>query len=366
MGRTRFVQVSSLIAALAVTVLASGIGCSSNAECDPAKCATGNKCLQGFPSADAEQKGTGATVACRLPCSSQEGCPFNYHCTAAGSTESYCVADRPPGGKPYAKKDTGQWGFACDPTKGLDNNPACDTAQNFWCYASSPTDGAAFCTQYQCKDDGDCRGGYYCATVNVAPNAVTAARTFGETTTVCLPRTWTGSPNSFCAPCKSDVDCPKNQGIAQHCVGLGDGTETVCATECTNNANCNRDAQCVDAGLGVNICAPRANTCKGAGTYCQPCHSDKDCKNGWCVGADSGDLATSYSTEHFCTEKSKVACVVASNKLTASDCPVGPAGPGSCSPSMRNNVAVSGPLADQCFGLWTFSGSGVVGCWSAK
>ncbi|CAN5564801.1 hypothetical protein BH09MYX1_BH09MYX1_21330 [soil metagenome] len=367
MARTGLKHLASAFVALGAVTL--WLGCSSTpAGCDSSKCATGNKCLLGFATADAEQANAGATTSCKLPCDKQDACPFNYHCSGVngvGGTDTYCVPDR-PSGKPYAKKDTGQWGYACDPTKGLDTNPACDSAQNFWCYASSPTDGGAFCTQYQCKDDGDCRGGYYCATVNTAPNATTATRSYGDTTTVCLPRTWTGSPNTYCAPCKADIDCPLNQGLPQHCVGLGDGSETVCASECTSNANCTRDAVCADAGLGVNICAPRAGTCKGAGKYCGPCHSDKECGDGFCVGPETGDLATSYSTEHFCTAKSKVACVAQGMSLTASDCPASPAGSTSCVASVKNGNPVTGKLADQCFGLWTFNGSNVVGCWSNK
>ena len=365
MARSGLSYLASAFVALGAIAITTSFGCSSSPECDSTKCAAGNKCLPGFTSADAELKGTPVSTSCKLPCSKQEECPFNYHCTSAGGTQPYCVADRAPGGKAYAKKDSGQWGTPCDPTKGLETNPACDSAQNFWCYAASPTDGAAFCTQYQCKDDLDCRGGYWCATINTAPNAATANRTFGETQTVCLPRVWNGSVNTYCAPCKADVDCPLNEGRKQHCIAVGDGSETVCAVECSKDSNCTRDAFCGDAGIVVDgnpqlVCAPRASTCKGAGTYCQPCHSDKDCKNGVCIGAD-------YSTERFCTEKSKVACTATisgnSRKVTGQDCPTTPV-VGDCFDSQRNGTPTNSKVGDQCYGTWNFNGTPIPGCWS--
>lgn len=361
MARSGILHLASALGALGIVLVATNFGCSSNAACDSAKCAAGNKCLAGFVSADAEQKGTDVQTTCKLPCKQQSDCPFNYHCTGVGGSEPYCVADRAPGGKPYTKKSTGQWGASCDPTKGLENNPGCDSAQNFWCYAASPTDGAAFCTQYQCKDDGDCAGGYTCTTINTAPNASTANRTFGETTTVCLPRVWNGSTNTYCASCKSDVDCPLNEGRAQHCVAIGDGNESVCAVECKTNSNCTKDAACADTGGGYAVCVPRANTCKGDGNYCAPCHSDKDCKNGFCIGAD-------YSTERFCTQKSTTACTsnVSGNTrtITSQDCPKTPV-TGDCFDSARNGKATGSQVGDQCYGTWNFNGTPIPGCWSS-
>ena len=47
-------------------------------------------------------------------------------------------------------------------TGGFDKNPACGSAQGFWCYGTSPTDASAFCTVYGCKEDADCGDGFYC------------------------------------------------------------------------------------------------------------------------------------------------------------------------------------------------------------
>lgn len=348
-------------------------GCSSEAPtCDPAKCATGNQCITGFATADAEQSGKGAVEACRLPCTKQEACPFDYHCASGGNnnTIDYCIPDRPPApGKPYVKKDSGQWGTPCDPTKGLNANPACDSDQAFWCYGNAPSDGSAFCTQYQCKDDGDCKGGWWCATVNNGPSVASPNRSFGatETTTVCLPRAWNLNPNTSCAPCKADIDCPLNEGKAQYCVTVGDQGEKVCAVQCSTDKNCTSDAACsvppAADETGESVCMPRAGTCKGDGGFCSPCHSDKDCTDGFCITAD-------YSTEHFCTKKSGVPCVatVSGNSLTltASDCPASPTGGTvSCFDSTRNGKAQpASPVLDQCYGLYNFGGNNLPGCWS--
>ena len=358
------------LATLAVIGAVWASGCSSAPACDSAKCATGNKCVTGFATADAEQSGKGATEACRFVCTKQEDCPFNYHCSSSG-TVNYCVADRPPaalGNKPYPKKD-GQWGTACDPTKGLDTNPACDTADTFWCYGNAPSDGSAFCTQFQCKDDGDCKGGWWCATVNNGPNVTTTARSFGadKTTTVCLPRAWNLNPNTSCAPCKADIDCPLNEGKAQHCVTVADAGEKVCAVECSTDKNCTPDAACsvppAATETDKSVCMPRAGTCKGDGGFCSPCHSDKDCKDGFCINAD-------YSTEKFCTKKSGVACTATLNGSTytpiASDCPANPAGGMvGCFDSVRNSKPQpASPVLDQCYGTYSFGGNNLPGCWS--
>ena len=348
--------------------------------CDESKCLPGNKCIKGFDNT-ADQVANDpkkATLKCRLVCdptdptkaSAQDLCPSNYHCNAGGtlksdgSAASYCVADRTPYQKPAVGK--GQWGTSCNPQQGLDTNPGCDTEQNFWCYANSPDDGDAFCTQFQCTDDLDCKGGYFCATVNQNPSATTAKRSFGaaQTTTVCLPRAWNLAPNSRCGGCKTDVDCPLNQGRPQHCVGAdgNGGAEKVCAVECINDKNCTLDGKCAAPSeaptlvstntMGVlvatGVCLPRASTCKGDGSFCSPCSSDKDCTNGFCINAD-------YSTERFCSFKSTTPCTMTQGSAT---CPMKPNG-GQVSCFTKQDA-----LKDQCIGLSNIGGSGVLGCWT--
>ncbi|HEY1958110.1 MAG TPA: hypothetical protein VGH28_20965 [Polyangiaceae bacterium] len=298
----------------ACTTANGNAGC---AKCDPTQCLPNNTCASGWATSSDAIKADAAnkTTACRLTCTKPTDCPFNFTCVGGDGGNGYCAQDRtaytpsvkgePAGGLP--------WGAPCDPTKGFDQNSDCDVSQQFWCYGASPTDANAFCTQYQCTDDADCPGGWWCASVNDSPNVTgpcTAGTSiaagnckpfrpdWGTTTTVCLPRVYENKPGTYCAPCNSDVDCPAAGGTAQHCVSAdaNGGDEKVCATECQTDGNCPPDEACLDPGTGTQVCVPRAQTCKGDGTFCSPCHSDDDCSanGGFCVQAD-------YSTEHFCT-----------------------------------------------------------------
>ncbi len=287
-------------AGLSVLFACSSTSPSAPAGCQDSLCAKNNKCID-----------DGKTNECRLLCSKQEDCPDNYRCMLGPkSDKTYCS---PLTGTTIKKKDKGQWGAHCaaildakkQPTAaGLDANPDCDTEQNFWCYAQNPTDGEAFCTQYQCGSDSDCKGGYWCATINVGPDIRTVRRTVKSTTTVCLPR-------QYCATCTSDVDCPAQNGVTQHCVA-GKDDKKFCAPECQNNGNCQKDAQCV-AVDDHNVCYPRAGVCKGDGQLCAPCYSDDDCPNGACVQSP-------YTRERYCGVQSGKPCAIVNNALVA-DCP---------------------------------------------
>lgn len=363
---------------------------AGQAPCDDAKCVAGNKCINGYNSADDEKaaKTAAETIKCRIVCdldptntsevsasgkaliAPQDKCPVNTHCSpggtakADGSSVSYCVPNQasatfqpPPMGK-------GQWGASCDPSKGFDNNPGCDTDQNFWCYGVSNTDGSAICTQFQCQDDWDCAGGYTCTTINSAPSVLNIKRSFGQTTTVCLPRAWNLWEGSYCSSCKSDDDCPMNDGQPQHCVGADGqgGMEKICAVECGKDANCNLDAKCVTTTEGPKTCVPRAGTCKGDGTFCSPCHSDADCAamNGWCYQPEN-------TTERFCTVQSGKPCSLNAMMQIDAMCPKPPTGAAPIGESCFYSV-VDGKLKDQCIGLVQFGPStqnATIGCWTA-
>ncbi len=325
-------------------VLAPPPGDVATSTCDPSLCAPGNECLS-----------DGSQTKCRLVCDigadgtgGQASCPSNYSCVG-GAPKAYCRADR----HAYAKKETGQWGSTCPASGGFSTNEACDLAQNFWCYGTSPVDAAAFCTQFDCTDDADCRGGWWCATVNTAPSVTHKIRSTGTTQRVCLPRT-------YCATCTADVDCPDVNGTRQHCVDDAAG-EKLCAPECTSNSNCNSEAKCaaIDT-LDAKVCQPRAGACKGDGALCAPCLSDADCPMGTCASSQ-------YSTEHYCTVKSTVPCAVVNNMLVAG-CPVTNQAkvPVSCSTTAFGSDPSIGK--DQCFGLvsiGTGANQGMVpGCFS--
>lgn len=364
-------------------------------ECDPTKCAAGNECLP----MDGDLK-------CRKPCASNldpaTSCPANFFCAAANepstippgctkvavatskticgpfSTSSgtrlsaySCVDVKPKGcvaadgagnfccneapaeqlAKPVCVKQfrevkagPKQWGAACNPTKGLDNNEDCDTAQGFFCYGNSPADAGAYCTRYNCTADRECTGGFSCATINVGPNVTTGKRTFHETTTACLRR-------DYGAPCKADLDCPPLVGRPQHCV-QDDNFVGFCTPECTDAKNCNFEAKCIDGGAGVKTCYPRAGTSVGDGSLCSPCRSDANC------GDDGACVKGEYSTERFCAKKSAGRCTASTNQCPPSSkagAKLGCAVPESGSPS---------PLDNYCYGLYVFGEGNDLGCYT--
>jgi hypothetical protein len=342
---------------VAVAAVAFGGACSSSGStadggvatnCDPSKCAVGNQCVK-----------VGEENKCRLPCGSHNDCPTNYKCLAGGVSAStsastnYCAADT----LQITAKATGQWGYACNPQQGVDNAD-CDGAQGFKCLAKSSTDGSAYCTRYDCSKNTDCKAGWYCGAVRSSPNAGTSAseNTWGTDTRVCLPQT-------FCAPCETDLDCSQKSGVA-HCIAGTDGAK-FCATSCERDDNCDRWADCKAGPAGSsasdkNVCTPRAGVCKGDGTFCTPCRADSDCKagGGVCLQSDTG------TNEQFCSGVSTVDCKVVDKKLVHG-CPT----PGGQPATFGCQTSKTDPGApyNACYGLVKFgkdSNDYTYGCWT--
>ena len=331
-----FAFVVALTAACTSTTTVAPTG---PAACDPTQCATGNMCI---PDAN-------GVSACRLPCMAHSDCPFNTQC-AVSTPQNYCVKLTTA----TVQKPTGQWGTHCLPQDGLSPNKACDADTGFACLATGPTDALAYCTQYDCTADLDCAGGYYCATINNAPNAKTAVRTFGKTRTVC-------KKHEYCSPCAGDLDCPTIDGKQSKCTQDDSGTR-YCATQCTATTNCRLDATCTGTSDdGTKVCRPRAHTCKGDGSLCSPCRSDADCPMGFC-------LKGAYSPEMFCSVKSKVACITnAATMTTSKSCPaftysgtqIG------CEPEPASAASADPNIpADQCIGIVALGDQGDVGCYT--
>jgi hypothetical protein len=357
--KPRFLVLPSA-AALVLVLVTAGPGCSSgegnlsgavgsqlgNAVCKDENCLPGNKCLP-----------LDGVTKCRKTCSSNtdpaSSCPFGYTCVAQ-DPEPFCVKDTPE----IRKKDSGQWGASCVATQGIEN-PDCDGEQGFKCYAQSRSDGAAYCTRYDCSTDRDCAAGFYCATVNASPNADTNAVSVGETIKVCAKR-------EYCAPCKADLDCPSFHGKPQHCVSANDGVTMFCTPECEATKNCQKDAKCVAFDGGYQACFPRAGTCVGDGTICAPCRSDADCKDGACVKGQ-------YTEERSCAIRSKKPCTLPDKgPQTAAnyDCPT-PTDPGVAKRAIRclgGDPKKGWPFpevpSNYCHGLWAFGESADVGCWT--
>lgn len=374
------------------------------AVCDDAKCAPGNKCLamdgetkcrktcasngdpatscpSGFTCASTNAPSTIPPECVKAPAESAALCAAintyagtkltAYTCPAATRAKSKCLASadenvqccnespaetlaQPVCVKSYRDLGTGPSGFGapCDATKGLEN-PGCDASKGLFCYAGNPSDATAFCSYYNCASDRECGPTYYCGTVNVSPNASTAKVSVGETTTVCLKR-------SYCSPCAADLDCPSApDGRAQRCV-LDDNSVGLCTPECEVNANCPYDARCLDAGIGVKTCYPRAGTCVGDGTLCAPCRSDADC------GDDGACVSGGYTTEKFCAKKALATC----SPSVKPSCP-----PSSKTPAPRigctsvpddpKRVETNPEVPyNYCVGVYTFGEAGDLGCWT--
>jgi len=314
-----------------------------------ASCKEGNACI-------ADKSGA---VECRLTCASQngaaDGCPVNYYCTTGSTGAQYCQKTTYP-----IEEGPGTWGASCIAKKGVSGED-CNTAAGFGCYAESPS-AAGICTLYNCAADSDCKGGFFCATVNKNPSADSKARSFGETQKVCIPR-------DYCAPCEHDIDCPIIDGASQVCARDGAG-KRFCTTECTGDKGCKDQATCRpradqgEADKEGNVCVPRFGTCKGKGDLCDPCRSDADCATGAiCTGEAFGN----YNTEKFCTRK-VADCADCKGLVGKMD-----------DPYLRGNVASFACLSkadasfdfppNQCFGLVQFGASAdanVLGCYTPK
>lgn len=326
-------------------VAAFGLGlsvlfaCSSDkneapAGCQDSFCTKNNKCID-----------NGKTNECRLLCSKQEDCPDKFQCVVGPKSADTFCAPLEGYAAQIVPREKGQWGASCNPSGGLDANADCDSDQGFWCYGQTTTDGEAFCTQYQCGSDAECKGGYHCATVNTTPDVRTDRRSVGATSEVCLPR-------GYCDSCKVDVDCPTDNGIVQHCVEGNEG-EKFCAPVCKNDGNCRMDAACKNVG-DYNACMPRAGTCKGDGSLCSPCRNDKDCPNGACI-------TQPYSREKYCAVKSGKACAIVNDKLVA-DCPsTNAAGADVGCQTTKDDPNIP---KDMCIGIVPFGDNSSDGCWS--
>jgi hypothetical protein len=321
--RTAVSSALAVAATLAAALFANG--CSSDPGCKP-----GNENIDG---------------TCRLLCTKQSDCPSDYSCTASGA-KTFCTAN-----EAGVSTKAGEFGTACRAAlKIVKGHPDC--AANFDCYGQSPGDAEAYCTKYNCTADAQCPGGFYCATVNEAPNAATFQRSWGPTAKVCAKR------STYCSPCASDVDCTTRgySGAALRCVADASGAK-FCSTACETDANCNRDSACKESG-GVKSCQPIAGSCKGDGKLCGRCSSDAQCDTGaYCYEQE-------YTKERFCT------AVPTGGVCGTGACGTVPAGaPYEIGCARKSNGLTP---TDQCVGLRDFgtdnNGDPVpyLGCWAAN
>jgi hypothetical protein len=309
--------------------------------CGDAGCSPGSVCVT-----------VAGVASCRTPCTSNSDpagrCAYGYLCTDPGTGEApYCVESqaRRKDGTPLVERP-GQWGRSCSPADGLVNT-ACDGEQGFLCHAESPTDSSAYCTRYDCTTDQECGPGFGCATINRAPNAVTADRgAVGDVQRVCLLRT-------YCAPCTGDVDCGLTAGGAMHCIPDGTGS-AVCLPECSASTQCPNEAFCASGLVAdAKVCYPRAHACRGDGSICAPCRADSDC------GVDGACVKGTYTTERSCAKKSASLCA-------SKDCPPAPTNLPSASTGIGcEKVANAEVPQGYCVGVYQIGGqSADVGCYT--
>jgi len=340
-----FLRLARLLVA-GLVAAAGAVACSSTttappagpAACDPTQCAPKNECI---PDA-------AGVAACRIGCLTHADCPFNTQCLTS-APRNYCVKQN----LPVEQKPSGQWGYPCLPSGGRDNNPACSAETGFACYAAGTTDALAYCTQYDCTVDLDCAGGFYCGTINTAPNAKTDKRTIGSTRSVCLK-------HSYCSPCAGDIDCPVVDGQQMRCTTDNAGGR-YCSNPCTSTTNCRLDAACNGvADDGSKVCKPRAGACTGDGTICAPCRSDADCPSGACIKAG-------YSPERFCSVKSTSPCTAPDDPKTSSfvkgSCPAFTAVKG-VTLGCQGRAGDDNIPKDQCIGFIEFGDSGDIACYT--
>jgi hypothetical protein len=290
-----YIGVAATISAAAACTRASPSGAAVLA-CVDSLCKPDNKCLS-----------DGKETKCRLTCDSDQSatasCPEGYYCKVGVSPgANYCeVGDLRT-----------SWGRACAAAA---SDEVCGPLPNFKCFARAPFDAQAFCTIADCTADSDCTApGYYCATVDEAPNLREAKRSFGKTLRWCLPRTQ-------CAPCAADADCSTAEG-EQRCVKDRSGVPS-CMKVCAANGECLRDHACnVEQPDGAKVCFPIGGACKGDGTICSRCGSDDDCATKLCLADPLTDERNCAGSAEA-TKCSFVACRIVNGTPQNTDCESG-------------------------------------------
>jgi hypothetical protein len=324
---------------------ADGFACYAPLPTDPDAFCTLNDCLYDSdcpggwwcaevntaPNYTTTQRSFGTTTKWCLPRQYCSTCQMDHDCSkAADGTQQHCV------------QDSAGSGF-CTPQCG--SNASCPldaTCKLQW----------TVCAQATCKADTDC--------VVAAENCVAGSCQLKCEKDADCPSS-NGAPQ-HCATgicetqaCASDDDCPPTAGTFQHC------NAGACTPECSTAAECNPkigDQACVP----LSVCVPRAGACVGNHGFCEPCLSDADCTDGYCVNAQ-------YSTERFCSHAMAGSNVCSTTEPPATgSCPAlpdgGPAKGFGCTTSADSALAPP----NQCIGEVVLGATGqqmyVAGCWS--
>jgi hypothetical protein len=368
---------SGLFAALALSVMALGSGCSSDTKKpDEGASGSGGSMTSGrFDDCKADDEcdqahGFSCVMGmCSYECEQHSDCVEVGHCeaiTLEGERRQFCVRDKTP-------PEAGKLYTACP------NGTEC--ADKLLCIGAGPGDLDAYCT-VDCSSDDDCGLGYYCGTLIRRPCQADCNVDAAPSDPLCAPpdQIGKGKPfycnsfgsverkvcrqREFCSPCDSDADClaVPNQVCAS------DGKDgKICTRLCdTSTRSCpwGNAAECrvVDAELGLPTCVHRFGQCFGTGKTCEPCRTNQDCPNGACT-------SSSFTGERWCINfDAKCECKNGvDNTGTCND--------GGCEPSPDGlTVQCIGEPSSSLFGICYAANSGTdtllgtssqTGCWSA-
>jgi hypothetical protein len=272
------------------------------AKCSPELCAAGNICVNN---------------ACVLECASHMDC--------AGDGSQTCQD---------AKEDgTSRAVTVCGPSPKPGLGAPCpvgnECPEGLVCHTTGVADADAYCTNADCTSDADCLDGFYCG-VQHDPHGLCGSTTIkgnnnlcGKTTEPCIAagdlaaKKLIEGPGCLlrqicikrdaCVSCTRDLDC--SRVVGQRCGDVAG--EKHCVHTCGRDADCPRDAACVDGS-----CIPRGGACKGTGKFCDACVDDRDCGPNGTV-----NVCTSLGDMRACFDVSfKNTCT------TDADCPASPSG----------------------------------------
>jgi hypothetical protein len=309
-------------------------------------------------------------------------CPFGSECDGILACPDGGACDYAQCGGAPCEKDE----FACE---GIDNCsvglcpdgatacvvPGCpaDQCKPLACITTGEGDTNAYCTLQDCTTDANCARGFQCAITHDPReicNTTKGNNNFCGTTgdpcvdpadfasnggtfqegSVCLLRN-TCTPRKQCDPCADDIDCSYlEQG---KCTQVG--PDKRCTKACGTDKDCTPGYACDPT---EKQCIPRAGSCVGDGSFCQPCTNDTDCGDG--SGTDGAWACVEESTgERGCFDLSfPDACT------TDNDCPVGPSGKhGHCFGTNPNDNSSPGDgVYHTCYLTWNFVNF-KFGCW---
>jgi hypothetical protein len=263
-----------------------------------------------------------------------------------------------------------------------------DQCKPLLCLSAGAGDANAYCTMQDCQTDANCPGGFACDKVRdahpicgapasklpglcgISCTAAAACVTAYGTGSTCASSmfcegacvmanapgtTYAQGPyctfrnecrmRKLCEPCTTDIDCSLVPG--NHCTAIG--SANFCLNACKTDADCGNGFKC-----NGSACVPRAGSCTGSKTFCEPCHDDTECGSGlYCSRESSG-------VERICV--SPIGTIMC---MTDADCPKSPSGlHGKCMDETVQSTPGDG-IYHTCW-LPYVSGSSRFECWAGN